>query len=380
MASLQDKLNNTSDNSEDTDDQDTLGDTPPVPKKKSYVQQWQDISANPQYAIGKPEDTRSTLQQAISRASDLYNKEAGTNDWAEVGQLLGKAAAQYAGAQSGMANAGKYGRNMGALDTGPSIDYGARSDRSFRKYQQTVRNAQDLNAANKDQFNENEQAKRLSFERQAEPLKAGAQFEREASREGSRERIADAQESRKLSKEDRDRQQHVNDLDLKDVQGEEKTIADRLKNAETLKGNDEVIDDLSNKDASKLSAKYGAVAGMAGIDLAQVKQEAEAAPQVDKSILGFSYKGKDPDAYKKALQTHIDSIKNDLDAIRAKKQQLIHGSSQPSSSQPPQQSPAPAAEQKTITSAQLQQYANQYKMTPEAARQYLESHGYKLQP
>lgn len=344
---------------------------------RSYVEQMQDLSAQPEYAIGQPQDNRASLKEAIDRASSLYDKESSTNDWAEVGQMLGKAAAQYAGAQAGMGHEGKYGRNMGGLDTGPSIDYGARTDRAFRKYQQTIRNAQDLNAVDKTQFSEGEAAKKQSFERAQEPLKLGAQAEREDARTRASDARTQAAEAARLEKEKRDREQHNTDLNIKDTQGDEKATADKLKNAQTLLSNEEVLDDLGSKDASKLQSKYGAVAGMAGIDLAQVKAEAEAAPEVDKSILGFAYKGKDPDAYKKALKGHIDAIRRDLDEIRSRKKGLL-GGSKPAG---PDQSVMPGGEptQKTVNDAQLQAYAKQYKMTPEAARQYLESQGFTYQ-
>lgn len=308
--------------------------------KKTYVNRLEDISNDPEYAIGKPTDTRSILQAAIDKATEAYDKQANTNDWAEVGQMLGKAAAQYAAAQSGMSRQrGSRGNNMAGLDTGPSIDYGAKTDRAFRKYQQTITNARDLNAADKSQFQESEAAKKQSFERKQEPLKLGAQTEREDARNAASDTRSIRAEQERADRERRAREQHQTDLTLKDTQLDEKDVEKALQNGNTLLANEEVLDDLSSKDASKLQSKYGAAAGAAGIDLAQVKQNAEAMPETDKSILGISYKGKDPDRYKKALRAEVQKIQQKLEEVRAGKKKLLGGGGQ--SPAPSPQLPTP---------------------------------------
>lgn len=362
MAGLQDKLNSKNSGA------------PAVPKKKSYVEQMQDLAGDSTYAIGQPTDNRATLQEAIDKATEAYDGQANTNDWAEVGQMLGKAAAQYAAAQSGMAKGGTHGSNMGGLDTGPSIDYGARTDRAFRKYQQTIKNAQDLNAADKTQFQESEAAKKQSFERRQEPLKLGAQSEREDARTAASERTNQARIQEQQGREDRTRQQHNTDQQVRDTQLDEREIQKQLQNGQTLLANEEVLDDLSSKDASKLQAKYGAAAGAAGIDMAQVKQNAEAMKEIDKSILGFSYKGKDPDRYKKALRTEIQKIQQNLEQVRSQKKQLLGGG------QRSPEAPSSSKSAQTINDAQLQAYATQYKMTVDAARDYLQKQGFQYVP
>lgn len=358
-------------------------DSPSPPrKKKPYVQQLEELSDDPQYAIGQPQDNRSTLQEAISKAEAAYQKKSDVNEWAEVGQMLGKAAAQYAAAQAGM----KSERNLGNIDPGQSIDYGARTDRAFRQYQQAVNNSKDLNAADKQQFQEGEQAKKESFNRKQEPLKLGAQAEREASQQASSERNTNARITEQNQKEDRTRQQHQTDMNVKDIQGDEKDLEKAAQNGQTLIANEEVLDDLSSKDASKLQSKYGAAAGAAGIDMAQVKANAEDPnkyPETDKSILGFSYKGKDPDRYKKSLRAEVQKIQDRLAEVRAQKKQLLGGGQRPSAPgtapTAPQNSGA-GASNKTVTQAQINAYATQYKMAPDAARKYLENQGYTFQP
>lgn len=302
---------------------------PEQPLDSAAAQHYMDQLAqlNAQYAPTAAPQSKQALSDAIEKANQLYKDQANKNEWLEVAQLLGRAGAQFAGAQAGMSNGGHYGRNMAGLDSGPGIDYGARTERAAKDREHAVRSAQDMSEAERKDIEDENKQKALKFTGAREANEKGLQAalrEEEIRRQesGDEKRLG-----RSLKAEDDRSSREIQRQNLRDLEISEKDTRGKLAAAMTLAGSQDIADDLSSRDASKLQAKYGDMAGKAGIDLNAVSKEAEQIPETDKSFLGIGYKGKDPEAGHKALMAHVQKIKDELAQIRARKQNILSGNS-----------------------------------------------------
>lgn len=302
------------------------------PQADQYLQQLDELSKDQETARGVPDDTRQTLQDAVNQARQAYQDKVTQNEWQQVAQTLGNAVAQFGAAQSGM----KSGRDMSNLNFGPGIDYNARSDRAFREYQTDLGNAANADAMNRQQFADTAASKKEQYGRREDYLKEALRTAREREQEGGRLARAQssentqyrrdvARDAQKEGREDRRQVDAQRKMELQDLNKQELDLAGKLQAARSLANTMQSDDDLSNKSKEKLQSQYGAVAAKAGIDADQLAQIGEQSK--DKGVLGTGILRREDKAKKSQLVNDqvVAPIKNMLDAIKQRKQQLISG-------------------------------------------------------
>lgn len=341
---------------------------------KHYLGQLKSLSDQAASNAATPPETRKSLADAMSRAEELYKGQASKNEWLELAQIIARAGTQLAAAQSGMAHGSGRGRDMSGIDQGPTIDYGERTNRSFREYQQGLGNLEKLSDAQRREYEDSKKLADEDYARKARFAEKGLNSAEEERRLSLQDKREDDRQSRAERHQTTSEDRQMRALQAKDLEQQEKEVRQSLSAALALTANKDLEEDLSSRDAGKLQQKYGDLAGKAGIDLNAVAAEAEKAPEVDKSILGFKYKGSDPQATHKALMSHVENIKKSLAEIRARKEALLAGSSNKSAPSAASSPPPP----KQISADQLAEYSRVHSMEPEAARKYLESQGFQV--
>lgn len=351
-----------------------------IPGRLQYLQKYQEMLDDPQYAQEAPASSRQTLQQTIDAAKGVYDKEKNVNDWAEVAQLVGRAGAQYAAARSGL----NTNRNMGALDTGNTIDYNARNNRAFDEYKQTVGDASKLSDSERQRILDQNATKRATFSQKEGMYKEGIDTARDQDRaaaEDQREknmntrnqlsergqnlraqRALDAQTAQG-TRQDKQIQaaslnQEIKDQkkELQDVRSAVPAIAEELDGSESPKE----IAAFRNKHARELGS----------LDPADI-QDAQKQAQVPGMLYGTNF---DKDKFQQALSDKVTKKKGqELTNLRQALDRLTQGRS--SSAAP---APAPTNDSKTMTQQDLAAYASMHKIEPDAAQKFLESQGYSI--
>lgn len=293
--------------------------TPELQSTGFYVQGLKKLSDKAQQSPLVPPETKQSLQDAMNSAKELYQQQANRNDWLEVAQTLGRAVAQFGAAQSGM----RSGRDMSGLNFGPGINYEGRNQRALAEYRQGVDNAKDLAGADKEKYREEATAQERGFNREEDYFKSGLGAARESEHDKSsnaRQNKADKRQAQRESDVDRK-------LEIADLNKQESSLQKQLRAAQSL-AVDLTNEDLSGKSEQKMQEKLGARAGEAGVSMQELRDIAEASK--DKGILGTGIlRGEDKTKKSELLQQKVvDPIKNMLDAIAARKKELISGGAQ----------------------------------------------------
>ncbi len=299
---------------------------------QEYLDEYKALSDDPQYAASVPDDTRQSLKDAIARAEQAYNDKASKNEWLEVAQMLGRAGAQFAAATSGAASSGK--ADLSNLNFGAGIDYGARTDRAFREYQQGLRNATDEESMNRQLRMDTDSQRKDEFGRKKDYLKEAINTAQ--SREGDEERYrrtVELEQSRatreKKNDDDRAKRESAREeaamlkLQEKDLQNQLKEAKSEEQNAKTAASMISTLDDLSPKSVQKLESQLPGTLGKAGItpqDLAAIEQEA-----TEKGFLWNSIdKNKRNDLIQQRIiekkQEHIGNLRQALDTLLQRRQ------------------------------------------------------------
>lgn len=354
---------------------------------REYLDQLKKLSEDEALARGVPDDTRQTLKDAISGAEDLYKRKASQNEWLDVAQTLGQAATQFGAAQAGM----RSGRDMSGLPLNKGVDYNARTDQAFRDYQQSIRNAGENAAIDRDQFQEGAKSRESDFSKQhgylSEALKASMAHEHDQ----ELEKKLGAAEKERADRESRRDSDAILRMNVKELDTEEKSLADKLRAAQNVSNAYSQMGDADKKNLDKLNMALGPEASKADINLASLRSDMDS--KTKPGLLNRMTGGviptttEDTAAQQGVLDSKVSDIRNQLDVIRARKQEMLRGpkSTGPASAPPSsgggvrkEASPPPSDPANVFTAEQLTTYATQYNMSEDQARKYLESQGYKF--
>lgn len=351
-------------------------------QKPEYLEGYRQLANDPDYQQRVPSDTRLSLQNAIDKAEQLYTQRTDKNDWLEVAQVLGRAAAQYGAARAGQ----RTGHDMSNLGFDKGIDYGQRNEQAFRDYQQQLKNAGTLEDQEKD-------ARREVSTGLSEQLRAqrDAETQKRQDANAARAENRDALAQKRFESTQTEQQKRSELQDINQQQGE---LAKKLQARESLVNQMQQEGDLSDKSVKKLQEKYGTLAAQGGVDLDQLNTELNSAKKQD-SFLGFKYNTADEDKKKQILQSKTDEVKNLIEGLKAHKQQLLQNKSPSLTNQPnvDAQRTAPVIAQPNVQNslpkqdnqastkqdAKIAQYADLHKLTYEQARKVLTDRGYKPQ-
>lgn len=330
------------------------------PESKQRLEELDALSRDPQYSRGVAPDVRQSLQDAVAQAKQAYDARVNQNDWLEVAQTLGRAVAQFGAAQSGIQSGNR--RDMSNLNMGPGIDYGARSDRSFREYQASVGNAKDLAALDKQSFLDNAADKKEQYQRREDYLSNALKVAREHESDDEKfrrqvglekwkvtqEEGRDARREDSAGRRDSDSQRK---LELQELNKQEKSLQKILQARQLAGNNTELVDDLGKKSADKLQQSYGKILSEGDLNLQEI--------QATKPGMLW---GTNPDTKKtrENINAKILETKNLLDGIARRKKELISGAGQQSqvpveSTQEVQQSapsPTPVSDKVQVRSPQ----------------------------
>lgn len=334
------------------------------------------------YAPSAPPESQKSLAEAVSKANELYKSQANKNEWLEVAQILGRAGAQYAASQAGMANGGQYGRNMAAIDPGAGIDYNARTDRAARDRTQSVNEAKDIATADRQKYEDSQKAGAHKYEANKDYLHQGlgAALKEEADRVAEKGNSIRA--ARALRGEDVRDQRAIRAAKLHDLDVEQKEVAGQAEARQALANQMLSEGGMDSKTARKIQSSQPQLAAKAGVDLEAV------ANQMDKqeTLLPGWAGGKTSEDETAGKRTILDSIlgesKKKLEDIKARRAALL--------AQPLLESPGaapagkktqapPPADTKSISAAELAAYAAKHSMAPSAARKFLTDSGYKVE-
>lgn len=341
------------------------------PESKVYLDQMRQLSESPEYQRSVPPDTSSNLKSALDKAQQMYDKKATTNEWLEVAQTLGRAVAQFGAARAGMAGGNR--ANMANLDMGAPIDYGARTDRAFREYQQSLRSAGDEADRARQNYLDTETARQAGYGKREDYLKSALKNAQEI--EGDEARFRRTQELERqragLSAASADRAERK--MQLSELSRQEGSLQKQLQEAQSLANTMLSDEDLTKKSKDKLQEKYGAQAARAGIDpsvLAEISEQSK-----DEGILGTGLlRGEDKKKKASLVNEKVMApLRNMLDSIQSRKKELLRGGAPVEQAEPRKATEAPAS---SGADPKIQQYADQYKLSYEQAKKILAGRGY----
>lgn len=320
------------------------------PTSRAYLEKMEAVANDPAYAATVPQDTQADLKQALADAKAAYEKKTNQNEWLDVAQTLGRAVTQFGAAQSGL----RSGRDMSNLNMGQPIDYNSRSDRAFREYQQDITGAKDLAQNSRLAANDEQARRKYELQRQQDYLEKGLGASTNEERFGTSERNADkritaqqAAESARMDQQDKRAAERealsMKHMDINDLNKQELDLKGKLEAARALANSATNDDDLNKKSRDDMAKRYGPLAAKAGVDpdtLSSIGEQSK-----DKGFLGTGmFRGEDKAKKAELINNQVVApIKNMLDAIQLRKQNLLRGGQQPAA-QPQasgQQAPAP---------------------------------------
>lgn len=339
----------------------------------SAISQMQDLSDkyNSESAASSKPDTTASLEDAISKAKQLYSEKSNKNDWLEVAQLIGKAAVQFGAAQYGMANQGRYGRDMSNLPIA-GIDYEARRKADLENYRTDVGAARDVAETENKQYQMGTQERENRYLREqaglADTMRALAARERD---DVAALRYGTMEERQNARSDMREEMQRKAALD-KDIHEQLKQIGKERDDATAgipLIA-DELSGDMSSKELAAVKLKHPRELGaLKPEDIAAAKQAAS----TPGTLWGTNL---DKDKFQQEISNRVASKYEDKATnLRQSLDQLWNKKKAAGQSAPPE---APAPGGKSISYEKLQAYAVEHKITTEAAQKFLESQGYAV--
>jgi hypothetical protein len=343
-----------------------------------YLKELKDLSENEEFQRSAPPDSRASLAEAMEKARELYKEKASQNQWGEVAQLIARSVIQFGAARDGL----KSGHDMSGVGAGvPMVDFNARTDRAYKEYQDSIRNSRDLSDDDRTRHLDTEAGKKDNFGKREgylqEALRSAKNKEDNdaaLAREKAREAAQRTKDNNRDSKEDERYQLSVDKMNLGELKAEEKNLQTLLKNRQILVNQLQTEDDLSNKSLNKLQEKYAQTAAAGDMDLTTLKGELEATDE-DGTLWG---KNPNPQKRKEVLDSKVTEVRNMLQAVQAKKQDILKR--QPTLGvTEPQTAANPPSAPKSMSKDELTAYASKYKMSEEGAKSFLESQGYKVE-
>lgn len=312
------------------------------PTSRAYLEKMEAVANDPAYAATVPGDTQSGLKQALDDAKAAYEKKTSQNEWLDVAQTLGRAVAQFGAAQAGQ----RSGHDMSNLNMGQPIDYNARSDRAFKEYQQDIGGAKDLAQNSRLAANDEQARRKYELQRQQDYLEKGLGASTNEERFGTSERNADkritaqqAAEAARMEQQDKRAAERealsMKHMDINDLNKQEMDLKGRLEAARALANSATNDEDLNKKSRDDMAKRYGPLAAKAGVDpdtLSSIGEQSK-----DKGFLGTGmFRGEDKAKKAELINNQVVApIKNMLDAIQARKQNLLRGGQQPGGQQAP---------------------------------------------
>lgn len=381
MASLNDTIDQGQDPDVDTDVTQPQKKVVPVPdtlaNRVGYVQQYEDLLKDPQYTQHAPTTDRQSLQQAIDAAKDTYNKQKNTNEWLDVAQMLGRAGTQFAASKAGKAN----NVDMSNLNFGPGIDYNARTNRNFDEYKSAIGTAQDLDRADRQNVLENNAVKQSEFQRKSGMLEKAADREErnseanlrdkavdrrlDTSEAGQNKRAAAAAAAQAAENERLRNQIHARSLES-DIKDTKRDLQDSAAAIPAMA--EEISGDESPKELAAFRNKHARELGsLDPQDIADAQKQATAPGR----FFGTNF---DKDKFQQALSDKVRQKKGaELTNLRQALDKLTSGSP-PTPATPVAQTP----QGKSMTTVDLQKYADLHKISTGDAQKYLESQGYSI--
>jgi len=320
----------------------------------------------------KYQPVRTDLVQLRAEAYKAYKEKANRNEWMDLAEKAINAIGQFASAKAA------YGTQFtGGLPLSRT-DYGARTDQAFREYQAELgiigeqakaeeRGAERLETAKDKEIARRQRTilERLEDERLQKKLAAG---EKEARiRYGAVEDRSTSSRNREILKLE------LGDIDagIKAKEAEAKTLANALKLGQEVGTGKE-------SQFEKQLADFASAKGTTA-DVWKDRADKESGTFTsDKTYLKETIL---PQQVKDVEQS-LNRLRQDIDLLRKQKQQKVQSyiGGEPAAAPaavPPTGQAAPSSG-KVVSKAQLDAYAAQYKMTPDAAAEYLKSQGYTV--
>jgi len=283
---------------------------------KEILDDLETLSSNEEL-IGPQTPERQTLQQAMARAKQMYQDRATANEWGEVAQTVGQALARAAAAREGL----KTNRDMSNLNMGPGFDFQNRGNRLFKEYQQEVQDAQELDKLDRAGTEEQQGFNQKRYGRQENSLETALRLARDKEEEQNRlarERLGKDGDTARESKQDAR-------LQLQDLRQQEQDLKKQLLARQQLANELTREEDLTPKAAKKLQEKYGSLAAQGDLDLAGLQSELTSTDKPGR-LWGTN---PDPEARRTTLGSKVQEIKQMLDEVRARKEQLLGASAAP---------------------------------------------------
>lgn len=273
-----------------------------------------------------PETEKPDWDAKLQQAKDLYKDQTNRNDWAEVAQTIGKAAAQFGASASNLG--GRH--DVSGLQI-PGINYENRNERALREYQTNVGELENERRSAHEQALENLRQGELGYEQQYKPLsealktaqeRAGIQQRgyQEGQLEQPRLQAAEAyRESQrdlmmgKFNQTEADKQARAQG---QANAAQQKPLQDQAVAASTAASLYDNYDKLDKKGKAAADTKAAQLLGKAGLSPAEMDDIDKKASE-GSGILGMF---QSPDPKKKAAlimqNEHVQSLMQGLDQLR----------------------------------------------------------------
>lgn len=319
---------------------------------------------------------RTDLVQLRAEAYKAYKEKANRNEWMDLAEKAINAIGQFASAKAA------YGSQFAGGLPLSRTDYGGKTEQAFREYQSELgligeqAKAQERAGERLQSEKEKEIARRqrtvlerLDEERLQKKL---ASNEREAAiRAGAGEDRSSAARNREILK------LQLGDIDanIKAKEEEAKTLANALKLGQQV----------GTGKGAQLDKQVADFASALGTTSDVWKDQADKESGTFTSDKTYLKETIIPQQVK-GVEESLAKLRQEIDLMRKQKQQKVQSyiGDQQSAPETAPAAPSPAAGQQPPTSgrvvnkAQLDAYAAQYKMSPDAAAEYLKSKGYTV--
>jgi hypothetical protein len=300
------------------------------------------------------------LLAARADAYKMYKEKADRNQLLGTVERAINAIAQFASAQAGFGT-----RQAGGNLPLSSADYGGQTEQAFREYQTELGllgEEQKLGERAKERA---ETAKEKEIGRRQKTIQEKIETERDILKEAAAEKRA------KIGAESRE--------DIAKL----RAAAPRAPSAAVVRGIDAQIK--ATQTAIKEANKFASAASndaasksLSGFLTATGLSPEEVDTEIKTRSAGFFTGPTKKEARQQFATERVQELRDKLDALNSQRVELLTGQQPTGEESVTPAGQAPVSGGKVASKEQVDTYASQYKMTPEAAAQYLKSQGYTI--
>lgn len=354
-----------------------------APPSDSEVRSVMDQISQVRKQAATPADM-SAIDSAEADAKQLYQDRANRADWLSVAEKIGNAAIKFGQADAAI----HHNVDVSQMKDLAPTDWEKRVDRYAGDYKTDLDALERKRAGTREMVNEQNRRAQQDYENQLQPLQDKAKFLQykygqesadyrrsiqDAARDSHMMQMEQFRENQSGNRQELTEDRQLRALQAKDYQQQLKQIQEQKKNATAAAQFLSQQEDLDPKTVQKLEVQNPGLMGRAGITPEQLGNITKAA-QVPGRFYGTNT---DPEKRNALIQEQVLApLEQKEMTLRQALDHVLGGGQQAPAA--PAQTSVPV---KTMTQAQLQDYARQhFSGNIEAARKFLGQNGYQVNP